>query len=303
MKNITLIVLLLVPLTSFAGAFDAFIAGLKKDYFFTNTERAIELHNHVRVTKFGPLGRVFNPDAIATYNDKLNIISLDEELLIKVGTETHIKDARLIRRADYSQVHHLSTVFHEMGHAELDTLIENQRETEDAMIHSWYKNTLKSYYKSHHPSFNPHLVFHEHFGYYRSELIDFFENEIGNVLLSNGFNKYKKSCFLNPMLRKKLADGVSLEDFQKFFMTSETDAFYRTKVGPRFVYVKGKDIDLSTGNKAVVDQTHNLFWSYHQKFYNFPINQKDLVARMNQNSDLSKALSECRTKIWNEAHP
>lgn len=304
MKTLIFIAVSLVSSSVFAGAFDQFLFGLKKDLYFTRSERGAELTHHVRVTKFGPFGRVMNPDAIATYNDKLNVISLDENLLEGLGRDRWIKDARAIRGPAYQFTYHLSTIFHEMGHAELDVFIESGREPEDQMLKSHYNNVLKSFYKGNFRSFNPHMVFHEHFGYYRSDLIDFFNNEVSDIYMNNGFNKFQRRCFLNNILKAKLAEGISLEDFKKLFVYNP-EVQYRTKVGPRYVYVKGKDIDLMSARNAqvIMDQTHNLMWAYHQRFYNFPSNQTELVYRMNLENEFKKDFEACRTKLWNEAQP
>lgn len=302
MKKLTLIVLSLVTTTAFAGAFDQFLHGLQKDYFFTKKAHGIELANHVRVSKFGPLDRVLSPDAIATYNANLNTIKLDETLLVKVGNETQVRDGRHIRGNDHSGTHHLSTIFHEMGHAEMDVFIENRREPQDEMVYSLYQNTLKAFYKANFPRFNPNTIFQEHFGYYRGDLIDFFTNEITTVLINNGFNKYSRSCFTTQEMKKKLAEGIPLEAFKQFFTVGEAVP-YSTKISTRYVFVRGKDIDLMSApnGEAMLKQTHHVFWLYHQKTYDFPQSQAELVMRMNAGSEYKKALEECRTSIWTAA--
>lgn len=302
MTKIHLILLSLVLSTNLwaAGSIDRFIDSLKDDYFFTKTERAKELHHHIRITAFGPLGRIFSPDAIATYNDRLNSLSLDPALIHKVGGSTHIRSSAEIR-GPQNQSYHLSTIFHELGHAEMDVFVEEEREAEDSMLMHHYKTKLKPFYKNHFGKFNSFVVFHEHFGYYRGELIDFMENEIFNVLLNNGFNRMKNSCYLNPLLRKKLADGIGLEEFKQFFVIASQEELYRHQINPQYLWVKGKDIHLygPQSAKLIIPETHQLFWTYHQSLYHFPINQKDLVKRMNQGGELIKKLSQCREQLWN----
>lgn len=302
MKTFIPFLFLILTSHALAGAFDQFLTGLKKDYFFTNMDRGIELDRHIRVAKFGRLGQIMSPDAIATYNGNTNVIHLNEELLEKSGGKTRIKDAQMIRGTDFRKTYHLSTIFHEMGHAEIDVFIERGVDPEDQMVYAHYKNVLKNFYKSNFPKFNPHTVFHEHFGYYRSDLIDFLTQELDSILISNGFNKYTKTCFLNPMLKQKLKEGVSFEEFLNFFVTGDTTP-YRLKISPDYVFVKGKDIYLKGARNAegILSQTHTLFWSYHQKMYNFPMNQKDFVNRINNHSEYKSALASCRTRLWEEA--
>lgn len=302
MKKIIPIILLFSLNSVFAGAFDQFLIGLQGDYYFVKSDRGTELTHHVRVAKFGLLDRVMSPDAVATYNDKLNTIKLDETLIEETEEGKRIRDARIIRGADYAKTPHLSTVFHEMGHAEIDVFIENGREAHDQVLSSFYKNTLKPFYKKHFPAFNSYTVFHEHFAYYRTDILEFLSNEVDQVLMINGFNKFRRSCFLTHPLKKKLAEGIGLEEFKIFFTGAEVVS-YKDKIGPRYIYVKGKDIDLQSAinGQATLKQAHHHFWNYHSEFYGFPASQKVLVDRMNARSEYKKALEECRTKMWLEA--
>lgn len=297
LKKLITLVTLATATTAFAGPFDLFLTTLKKDFYFTKTTKGSELNHTVYVTAFGPIGRVFNKDAAATYNDKINMISLDESLL----DGGMIKSAREIMGPNYDSSK-ISTIFHEMGHAELDTLIENETDLEDTMLNTYYKTTLKAQYKKYFPSFNPHMLFHEHFGYYRGELIDFISNEVNNILTENGYNRFANRCFLAYGLKKKLAEGVSLEEYQKLMNFQTKDEFYRLKIGPQYIFVRGKDIDLKTAPAAMIAQVHLMFWSYHQAGYNFPITRSDLVKRMNQSNPYARALKECRTKQWQDYH-
>lgn len=275
------------------GSFDLFMPSLKQEYFFTKSQRAMDLNQKVRVQELGPLGRVLSPDAVATYNGNLNIISLN-----KVHMRGNvIKSAQEIMGplGDYSK---LGTIFHEMGHAEMDVFIENETTERDALVKYHYDNKLKAFYKKYFPKFNPHTVFHEHFGYYRAELIESLSGEINNLLMYNGYNKFKKSCFLTGPLRKMLAENVTLEDFQKLIVPQGEDEFFRKKIGPRFIFVRGKDLDLGSVPQTMIRETHDLFWAYHQDFYGFPINRKDLVNRMNVNSLYKNDLAACRAKLW-----
>jgi hypothetical protein len=298
--KILLIFSLVIPLSALANSMAAYIQGLKADLHFTKIERALEIDKRVRLAPFGPVARVMSPDATATYNSRLNIISLHKDLIEKRAGDWIIKDARIIRGTQFMTVP-LTTIFHEMGHAELDTMIENRREIEDHMIMNHYNSQLKDFYKKNFPRFNSFDLFHEHFSYYRSDLIDFMYAEQDRIFLNNGFNKFRGSCYLNPLLREVLKKGISKEDFQKFLpLTKGETPFYRTQIKPRFVHVRGKDADLqsATFNKPVLTRTHDLFWAYHQHFYNFAINEVDYLRRLNQSSAYKKTLATCRAQLW-----
>ena len=298
MKKYLLFLLFLTGMAH-AATFDAFMEGMQKEYYFQRTERGKELSHHVWVAPFGPLGRIFSPDAIATYNDKLNLISLTKEHL----QDGNVKDARIIlgkTNASYK----ISTIFHEMGHAELDIFIENGREETDQMLKGLYYSFIKSFYKKHFPRFNPKMVFHEHFGYYRGEMVDFLAGEISNVLIFNGYNRYKNSCFLTQPLRSKLDAGISKDDFKKIMLPNGELKNYRLRINPGYIFVKGKDINLNGPGvpATTLHQIHLAFWTYHQEFYGLPVNLKDLVLRMNATSDFRKSIADCRENLWEEWH-
>lgn len=275
------------------GSFDLFIPGLRDEYHFLRTERALELNHEIRVRPLGPISRVMSPDAIATYNGNLNTIGLNKVHL----RGNVIKPIQEImgERMNYAPI---STIFHEMGHAEMDVFIENETTEIDALLKYHYDHRLKAAYKKYLPKFNPKTVFHEHFGYYRAELIIFLSEKMNDLLTYNGYNKFKKSCFLTAPLRKMLAENVSLEDFQKLIVPPGEDPFFRTRIGTRYVFVRGKDVDLGLLPKEIVTQTHDLFWTYHQEFYGFPMNEKDLIGRMNARAPFKSDLAACRAKLW-----
>ncbi len=244
----------------------------------------------MRLSEFSRLDEIFSPDAAATYNDKLNVISINRKLFF-AGS---LKDTSEMNSAD------IATVFHEIGHAELDVFIEEKNSSLDASIMSYFHSTLKAWYQRYFPNFSPKGLLQEHFGYYRSSLIEFFSNEINELYLNNGFNRYRGSCFLTPVLRKKLTEGITLEDFRKIFIVTQNPVFYRKVVGPDYIYLKGKDIYLKEAKipQAPAEMIELLFWSYHQEHYGFPSNQIDLVRRMNQKHPYEKQIATCRDQLW-----
>src|SRR5690554_5973418 len=165
---------------SYAATYDAFVDSLREEYFINLTERGKELHRHTRVKPFNWIMRRLNPDAVATYNDKLNTISLNQDYLTKAGGSWRIKSVVQIEGSQRS-FYKTSTIFHEMGHAEMDVFVENEREPEDRDLYQYYRYVLQNFYKKSFPKFRSKHLFHEHFGYYRSELIEKIAGEVDNV--------------------------------------------------------------------------------------------------------------------------
>lgn len=298
MKIFYIIISSLFISLSHANSIAPFMEGLKKDLLLNGGDRARELHYHVRVKAFGPLGRIMSPDAIATYNGNLNLISLDDALL----TEGSIRDAREIRGSQYASYKN-STIFHELGHAEIDIFIEEKKHAEDQRLIKHYETVLRPFYKKHFPSFNPHTVFHEHFAYYRSELIDILYDEMDRLYSINGYNKHKNTCYMNLQLKRNLVSGMSLEEFSALIESADTTSI-SDRIGPQYVFVKGKDIDLykAPGHKAVLAHTYKLFWNYHRAFYGQVSDRKELIKRFTVTSPIAKSIKACREKAWKDFH-
>jgi hypothetical protein len=303
MKNLllALVILCLSPLAT-AQVFDAYLRGLQADLLFDKTDVGRVLERRVSVIRFNALNRAINPDAEATYHPIFKQINLHDDLLMPNSRPTSIRDARLIRGPQFQYVP-LATIFHEMGHAELDTIIEKGDRLIDHVMRDTYSRFLRSFYRETFGVLRPYTIFHEHFAYYRSDLIDFLYGEVMDIFFLNGYNVHRNGCFLSRPLRAMLEAGVELEEFKKWhsFTPKENDAFYRTRVSPRYIFVRSNSYDLHEGQdyQRVLNHAHSVFWAYHQEVYGFPINRADFVKRMNESQSYRQRLS-CREQLYND---
>lgn len=300
---IVLFKILLLPLH--AQTFDKFIDGLQDDLLFTNTKMAHQLNQRVQVRNFGTLSRIINPEANAIYIPLRNMIQLDSELLQNHGTrrDTRLKDAQLIRGNHY-HYYLLSTIFHEMGHAELDTIIEEENTIAQMGVMYAYRNLLRSYYRQTFGVLRPYMLFHEHFAYYRTDLIEKLYGELLEIYLENGVNIHAGRCFLSRQLRNKLEGGMTLDEFSQFFyFDHERHTFYRHQISPQYIFVSGRDYNLHEGEnyREVLSQAELFFWAYHQEAYNFPFSREDFVARLNKSSRRD-FLNQCRKELFINFH-
>lgn len=298
MKGI-IFVLCFFSFTAQASSFSSFYQGLKNAFYLNTVERGIETSNHVRLTKFGKIGRIFSPDASATYNDKTNTISLDETLLAIKDGKRQAVDARIILTPNYSGFSTVATIFHELGHAEVDIFIENEKKLTDLTLKHFYKTKLRPLYRKYFKGTNPWTVFHEHFAYYRTDLVETLSLDIMDLIMENGWHTQRGTCYLTPKLKKMLADGTSLEEFLTIETSKKRD--YKS-VTPGYIFVRGKDLNLAqvTGSDAeVLKEAHAHFWNYHQEFYGFPKNITDIAAKMNKDPKFNK-LKQCRENLYRQ---
>lgn len=293
---------LFLSFTSYASSLTSFYEGLKEVIYLDKTERGRELEHHIRVTKFSKLGQIFSPDATATYNDKTNTISLAENLLIRDGGRYQVLDPRKIMGDNLAGFPQVSTIFHELGHAEVDVFIENEKTLSDLTLNQFYETRLKPLYRKYFKGSNPLVVFHEHFSYYRTELIDAISMDMMDIFMWNGWNPNTNKCYLSPVLKKKLSEGASLDEFLEIFAIQ--DKSYR-EVAPRYIYVKGKDLDLGSimgADLQTLKEAHRLFWSYHREFYGFQMNLGKIAERMNSDKRYDQ-LRECRVNLFYQHSP
>src|SRR5690606_20788681 len=252
-----IILTMLFNFTAHASLRD-FNNGLKKAFYFDKIERANLTLEKVRVTKFGRLGRVLSPDATATYNDKTNTMSLDESLLYKKGSRYSVQNAQKILTSNYSGFTPVTTIFHELAHAEIDIFIENQKELSDITLKHFYKSKLRPLYRKYFKGINPWTVFHEHFAYYRTDLMETMALDIMDIMMENGWVPSSSRCYLAPQLRKLLESGANLEEFSE--ITSQKERNYRD-VTPNFIFVRGKDLNLNNiaeSDKQIIRDAHLL---------------------------------------------
>lgn len=298
MKRIILI-LCFFTFNAQASSFGNFYQGFKNAFYLNTVERGRETSDHVRLTKFGRIGRIFSPDASATYNDKTNTISLDESLLTFQNGKYQAEDARVILTSNYSGFSTVATIFHELGHAEVDIFIENERKIADLTLKHFYQTKLKPLYRKYFKGINPWTVFHEHFAYYRTDLIETLSLDIMDLMMENGWNAQKGTCYLTVKLKKMLENGVSLEEF--LIIETEKTRSYRS-VTPGYIFVRGKDLNLAqvTGSDAeVLKEAHAHFWNYHQEFYGFSKNISEVAMKMNKDPKVNK-LKQCRENFYRQ---
>ena len=282
-----------------ANSLSSFFQGLESSLYLQQTTRGQSLTKHIRITKFSKLGRILSPDATATYNDKTNTIALDKTLLRKEGRRFHLKDASEILSVNYSGYAKVSTIFHELAHAEIDVFIENKKELTDMVLMNIYHSKLKPLYRKYFKAVNPWVVFHEHFAYYRSELIETLSMDVMDMMLENGWNPQSSRCYLTAPLKKLLQEGASMDEFLAL-RTGRSRAF--STVAPHYLFVRGKDLaltHLSAADQGVMRAAHQQFWSYHVEFYGFPKNLSEVVSYMEQDARYKK-LKECREKLYDQ---
>lgn len=300
-KLITVVFMMSVSHLSHARSVERFASGLQELLLFNKAGRSKELQKNLNLAPLNRLDKILSPTASATYNGKLNTIKLDEKLLTRQDGRFYIKSPLDIFGKNLEGMTEIVTIFHELAHAELDLLVENSKGLNDVILMSHYKNSLKEIIKRNF-TYDSWTFFHEYFAYYRTELAETYFWDKQDIYFNNGFDPKTGKCRQSALVKKKLEERVSLEDFTKFY-AFDAEKSYKKIVAPQYVFVKGKDYNLASLSKAEIAQinkTNDLFWMYHQEEYGVAGTQKELVARMNQRDIELKALVQCRTQIYQD---
>jgi hypothetical protein len=268
MKKFILIMTLLVG-NSFAGKLDKFSHDLE-DRLILDLNHLSFVESRIKIRRPNAFERWFmnRNGAEATYNDKTNVIVLRQK---------NFHNGRIISRSDmpanqqYSFIVMASTVFHEMAHADFDTVLERSnlpiRRTIDSMLR-WFKRNTR---------FNAKIAAHEFFGYSAGDILLGLDNEVSDILLQHRIHPQTLRCF-----------GTSVEH-NEFKLRSEKN--YVTSFTPRDIFIKGKSLDLDKVKFPA--KYREEVYSYFAQRYNFPKNRSELIQIMNRSKYID-ILSSCK---------
>ncbi|RPJ66235.1 MAG: hypothetical protein EHM20_17510 [Alphaproteobacteria bacterium] len=248
-----------------------------------------------------------NGTAEASYHPLLNTIFLKTENLIQTGFMSYNVKSITLLKSEQPLVYpvKISTIFHELGHSEMDQFILNGITSEDRMILQLYKNEFVPWSKKNYPGVNPKTLFQEVYGYYRGNIIETLFADKTNIEILNGYNIYQHRCFLSFYL-KKVIGTLSREEFGQILFPVNDPSWeekYRNRVLPRYVFIEGKDIDLMKNpNDPFKDSWKRALWYYFSVNYHPPTNTRELAMFYKDNHTDRNFIKECRNKMWDEFH-
>lgn len=242
-----------------------------------------------------------NPNATATYTPLLKKITFNPELSISVGNQ---KRVRTMEELEQSVGHiapvHAATIFHEFAHAELDTVLSKGRTNADVITYQLVTKTIKPWFQKHFPKFNSQYSMHEFYAYYRTDYMETMFNDMSDLLLYNGWNQYQKRCFAGPKI-KELRKKLTKEEFVQFLIPDDAMAMthYRDRVKVQYVYVNGKEFDMTTVKSDPFKQSwYHQLYKYLEDEYGAFENRAEFAAFLKVNFKDLKLLKDCREKLW-----
>lgn len=273
--------------------------------FAYSLERIVGLNRH-QLEDIGSKIRIkystrMNSNAAATYNPLFNLITFNPEVSIEdMGSKRVRTLPELEQTLGASYWVHASTIFHEFAHAELDTIISKKATVADRNIYNVLFNQIKPWLAKHFPKFRTQSAMHELYAYYHDDVIENYFNDISDIYLMNGWNTYNKRCFAGPQVKKMFGE-LSQDEFKKFFVpeTPKAQIPYRDRIKIQFVYVNGKDFDLtSIKNDPFKMEWFHAIYDYLDQAYSPVQDMAELTNLLRDRSPDRKALAECREKLW-----
>ncbi|MBT3785670.1 hypothetical protein HOF92_11890 [bacterium] len=247
---------------------------------------------------------LINSSAEATYNGFLNTIEIKEESTIKEpGQRTRLKTIEELKKEKpYVWSVGVATIFHEIGHAEFDIFVENEVTAEDEALWHLVKTKIRPWFKKNHPRSNASVAVSELFAYFRTDVIETFNEDIQSVFIENGINHFKERCF-KPRRFKALAPTMTEEEFSHFLgfdSDPKLDLPYRERIDPGTVYVSGKSLHLHKAKQPFKKEWLHAIWDHFAAFHNPPASKRELIKRMDEGHPLKDLLVGCRGDLYHE---
>jgi hypothetical protein len=307
MKIITLLILLFVQRPTLANAGEGSIRDFANDLerlFSIKAKRTLEVGD---VTHFAPQ-IISNPNAEASYNPRLNTIFLKKENLIYQGEMTFKVKSITQLKSNEPLIYPIkvATIFHELGHSEMEQFILKGLTSEDRILSNIFKNEFTPWVKKNYPGVNAKYFFQEIYGYYRSNVIETLFQDKTTIEIYNGWNRYKHHCFNSPMITN-LAKTLSRKDFGVILFPeniSNWEEAYMNKFLPDIIFINGKDLDLmkNINNDPFKESWKKAFWDYFSNNYQGPANMRELATYFKTHHENRGEILKCRNELWDRLH-
>lgn len=286
-----IIAVLSVGTLAIAGPFSHFHKSLQDEVFIDQFYAELVTGN-IRLRPPNILHR-FQTGA-AYYHDLFNTIYLQKENLVKIHRGYRVKSSfeMIEGNVNYFPIR-AETIFHEMAHAEYDTIIEENNTSNFKKL----MDNVRTWFKKNHKGFNSKIAMHELYGYSAGQIVALLYNDLQSILMNHGLNYQKKYGCMSEGFRKKVASRLGYTADNYHFETKVSENVYQDKYFPEYIFVKGKDLKIKS--------TFPLRWkeSIYKHFrnnYGFPKSTTHLIERMNRSGFYKSWLKKCYQSIINE---
>lgn len=273
-------------------------------YYGFDMKRFVDVADKIHFGKPSYLARkgIISSDAEATYNDILNVIALKEENFVQVSRfKARVKSLDELKKdSGYAFTNKISTIMHEMAHAEMDKFIQENETAEDKKLNDVLLKEVKPWIKRNSKRSSSIGVYELH-GYFVGQIIETMSADISDIFMYNGVNSFNDKFFPARNMKKKAVED-SLEDFKKLYVPERNaDKSYGERLSVGYIWIKGKELELKgPENDPFKDEWYQALWDHFAHFYKPPTNIRELTEHLNENHYLMEKLVEYRAQLHEE---
>lgn len=249
--------------------------------------------------------------ANALYSSQYNKLLLDGSLFDAAG---RVKDLPTLTRdlgSFYEAANVAGTVYHELGHAEWDVLIEEGGDAEDQRFYAIVRNEIVPWIEANEKDVDkPWLCVQEWHGYYMGNLLSMILSDYHDLLFYNGIDPASGSVteMSRMLVRATVADGLSPDRFGTLVpevvrgsLPETMDRSYDERMRGYDIYVSNGLIDGQvrvdtrtwTAARGFKDEWWSALWRLVVAHYGIQPTPRDLLNFISYRS--ADALAQLRT--------
>lgn len=241
--------------------------------------------------------------AEASYNGFINTIELKEEATIQDGERWRLKTLEELeadKGAAWPVV--VGTIFHELGHAEFDQYIEEEKSPADRALYTVFRDEIRPWMRRRLNLFKAGIAQQELFGYYRDAIIEILVSDMGDILLYNGINQYN-GRFFKPRSLESQIHLMSEEEFSRLLLPpgEKMQQSYRERIEVPTIWMLGEALELKTqGEDPFQKSWFAAIWDHFANFHNPRASAQELTEFLARTHPLMTEFAEFRRAWWQE---
>ncbi|MCM2276681.1 MAG: hypothetical protein NDJ89_01225 [Oligoflexia bacterium] len=245
---------------------------------------------------------LISAEANATYNGALNTIEVSPALTLPAGSlesgKRRLKTVPELLADSPAYAVHVTTVFHELAHAEYDVLVEEGATAADRRLFSLIEREIRPSFASRFPRVSSEVAVSEYFAYFHGAVLELLFEERHQLLFYNGIDPLTGACLPLRSLREKARELPLREFLELNGLGAGDETPYAERIQVDYVFVQGRDLALSIGEPGHFRPEWKAeFWRHFEAFYQPPRNRLALLQALREDAALSAQVARCRATL------
>lgn len=303
MKYVILSAAFIFSLFVHAQKFDDFLVSLQEKLpLRTDRMRTIITSYHTRLAHPSWLEQkgLINSEAAASYNGILNSLILKPNMTTSLDGSKNgpqrLKSWQELRK-DQPAIWNITMgiIFHELSHAEFSWM-QNSTDVEDRALVDLLNGEFREYLREKVPTYtilDRYIAPSELFAYFREEALQIIITSIDDIFISNGYNKFKKNCFI-PAAMTQFFDQ-NREANPLHFRWQGQDQNFENRPLPT-IYVLSKEMTIDP-KSSFEKKIKTALWSQYKKHFQTATSISQIIKWMNSSPRLLRLIKPCREQL------